>query len=147
MEKSNRISDMAVLELERGEYTCVLTDGELIYTSKARGVKPLVRFIDEGGIPAGLYAADRVVGKATAYLYVILKIRELYARVISEPAVEVLRSYGISVSYGTLVRNIINRRGDGICPFEEAVLSIQDPTEAYASIRQKMNEMNIDIYE
>ena len=54
--------------LVSGGYTCVLTDGAEVHTSFDRGVKPLVRFLESGKIPAGLSAADKVVGRATAYL-------------------------------------------------------------------------------
>ena len=101
----------------------------------------MVQFLEQGNTPERLFAADKVVGRATAYLYVLLNIQALYAAVISEPAMAVLHAHGISVTYGTLVPNIINRKGDGICPFEEAVMDITDPQEALSAIRKKMTEM------
>ena len=131
--------------LVSNEYTCVLTDGEAIHTSSLRGVKPLVQFLEEGTIPEKCYAADKVVGKATAFLYVLLRVQALYARVISEPAVAVLQSHGIAVEYDALVPHIINRRGDGICPFEQAVTAISEPDEAYAAVLQTMQELQIPL--
>lgn len=125
--------------LEEGSYTCVLTDGTMFLTSTSRGVKPLVEFLQHN-TPEGLYAADKVVGRATAFLYVLLKIEALYAKVISKPAISVLETYGIEVHYELAVDHVINRRGDGICPFEEAVLDIKDPKEAYAAILKKMRD-------
>ena len=131
--------------LSAGGYTCVLTDGRTVFTSTDRGVKPLVRFLESGEIPAGLSAADKVVGRATAYLYVLLRVREVYAQIISRSAAEVLRKYGIGVACEKTVPNIINRKGDGICPFEAAVMEIDDPDRAYDAIREKMREMNITL--
>ena len=128
-----------------GGYTCVLTDGQMVFTSTDRGVKPLVRFLESGEIPAGVSAADKVVGRATAYLYVLLKVKEVYSQIISQPAVDVLREHGVAVVYDNLVPNIINRKGDGICPFEAAVMEIDDPDRAYDAIREKMREMNITL--
>ena len=128
-----------------GGYTCVLTDGKTVLTSTDRGVKPLVRFLESGEIPAGFSAADKVVGRATAYLYVLLKVKEVYSQIISQPAVAVLRENGVEVVYDKLVPNIINRKGDGICPFEAAVMEISCPDLAYAAIRGKMAEMNITL--
>ena len=54
-------------------------------------------------------------------------------------------SYGIAVQWGQTVPNIINRQGDGICPFEAAVLHIQDPQTALTAIREKMVQMNITL--
>ena len=132
------------LLLEKG-YTCVLCRGEQVYTSTLRGVKPLVQWVESGMDLFGFSAADKVVGKATAYLYVLLGIRELYAHVISKSALGVLREQGIDVTYGTLSEHIINRAGDGICPFEAAVTDISEPQAAYTAIRAKMREMNITL--
>ena len=129
--------------LEAGSYTCVLRKNDTVFTATERGVKPLVDFLQSETNFSGFFAADKVVGRATAYLYVLLGIKELYAQVISQPAAAVLQTYGISVHYNTLVPNIINRAGDGICPFEAAVMDITDPQCAYAAIREKMAQLNI----
>ena len=129
--------------LESGGYTCVITDGDAVFTSALRGVKPLVQFLESKTDMTGFSAADKVVGRATAYLYVLLGVKNLYAQVISQPALAVLQENGIDAQYGNLVPNIINRKGDGICPFEAAVMDITESQKAYAAIRQKMLEMNI----
>ena len=131
--------------MEAGGYTCVLTDGTSFYTSCQRGVKPLVQFLEKKSIPENLFAADKVVGRATAYLYVLLRVQALYAKVISEPAIAVLHAHGIAVQYETLVPNIINRKGDGICPFEAAVMGIEDPETAYDAILKKMALLQITL--
>lgn len=135
--------NIAKTKLEQENYTCVLTDGESFFTSRERGVKPIVEFIASKSLPKGLFAADKVVGKATAYLYILLEIKSLYAKVISKPALKALGENGIEVKYESLVDNIINRKGDGICPFEMAVLKINDANEAYTAILDKMIELNI----
>ncbi len=126
-------------------YTCVLCRGEQCLTSRFRGIRPLVSWHAGQTDVAGYSAADKVVGKATAFLYVLLQVRAVYAGVISRSAREVLIRNGIAVEYGTMVDNIINRTGDGICPFEEAVLEIQDPRDAYPSIRRKMEQLHIEL--
>ncbi len=135
--------EIAKAKLKNGGYTCVLyRDGE-VFTSNYRGVRPLVEWLDTGEDFADFCAADRVVGKATAYLYVLLGVRAVYAGVISESALEVLKAHDITAEFGALAPHIINRRGDGICPFEEAVLGVREPEEACRMIRQKMQEMKI----
>jgi hypothetical protein len=93
-----------------------------------RGVKPLVIWLSSGEDFHGFSAADKVIGKATAFLYVLLGVKAVYASVISEGALDVLTKNGIDTQYGCVVEHIINRAGDGICPFEQAVL----PTHAVA---------------
>ena len=126
-----------------GSYTCVLVKEDNVVTSYERGVKPLVNLIRSGEDFSDFYAADKVIGKATAFLYVLLQVKSVYGSVISESALKVLTDNSICVEYETLVKNIINRRGDGICPFEDAVLSVEDADEALAVIINKMREMGI----
>lgn len=123
--------------LSGSPYTCVLCrDGE-IHTATARGVKPLLDWLDSGLEVRGFSAADKVVGRATAFLYVLLGVRAVHAQVMSSPAKEVLEHSGITALCDREVPGIINRRGDGQCPFEEAVLNITDPKEALRAIRRK----------
>ena len=94
---------------------------------------------------SGFSAADKVVGRGAAFLYLLLGVKAVYAEVISTPAKELLSAHGVELSYGREAEYIINRKGDGMCPFEAAVLDVSDKTEAYAAIRRKMIEMNIEI--
>ena len=127
--------------LAAGDYTCVLCRDENIHTATERGVKPLLNWLDSGLDLKDWSAADRVVGRATAFLYCLLGVKEVYARVMSYPAAEVLKSAGITAEAGQLVEGIINRRGTGPCPFEAAVMDIRDPQEALIAIRRKMEQM------
>lgn len=106
-------------------------------------MRPLVRLLTEGADTAGFSAADKVVGKATAFLYVLLGVKEVFAQVMSVSAAQVLEEHGIPARQDQLVSNIINRTKTGICPFEEAVLEIHEPEEALAAIRAKMVQMQI----
>jgi len=95
-------------QLLAGEYTCVVCREDTVYTTTRRGVKPLVSWLEEGVDLRGFSAADRVIGRATAFLYVLLGVRSVWARVMSAPAAQVLRDAGIGEH--TTFRNLI--RGD-----------------------------------
>ena len=127
--------------LETGEYTCVLCRDGRIHTATERGVKPLLNWLDSSLDLRQFSAADRVVGRATAFLYCLLDVNAVYARVMSRPAAEVLGAAGIYWETGQLVDGIINRRGTGPCPFEAAVMDIHDGAEALAAIRKKMEQL------
>ena len=129
--------------LTESDYTCVLCQDEKTRTSTQRGVRPLVEWLDSGEDFSSWSAVDKVVGRGAAFLYVLLGVRAVYALVISRAALDVLTIQNISVEYDTVVENIINRKGDGICPFEAAVLDITDPNQAYRAVCAKMNEMKI----
>lgn len=127
--------------LDTGSFTCVVCRDDTVYTATERGVKPLLNWLDSELDLKHFSAADRVVGRATAFLYVLLGVKEVYAHVMSRPAAEVLTSHGIAVQAGTLVEGIINRKGTGPCPFEAAVMEIVDCQEALEAIRNKMAQM------
>ena len=127
--------------LESGNYTCVVCKEDTIYTTTHRGVAPLLNWLDEGTDLTGFSAADRVVGRGAAFLYCLLGIKEVRARVMSYPAMEVMHAYGIRAEADTFVDNIINRAGTGPCPFEAAVMHIQKADEALVAIRAKRRQM------
>lgn len=127
--------------LNSGDYTCVVCCGELCHTTDIRGVKPLLNWLDNGPSLQEFCAADRVVGRAAAFLYCLLGVSEVYARVMSRPAAEILSANGISIYADTVPDGIINRKGTGPCPFEAAVLHIADPREALQTIRKKLAQM------
>ena len=127
--------------LESGNYTCVVCKEDVLYTTSRRGVAPLLDWLDSGTDLTGFSAADRVVGRGAAFLYCLLGVKEVYARVMSRPALEVLSAYGITAGADTFVEGIINRAGTGPCPFEAAVMDIPDAETALNAIRRKRRQM------
>lgn len=132
----------AINILNSNECTCVLCKENAVYMSTERGVKPLLDWLDNGTDLQGFSAADKVVGKAAAFLYVLLGVKEVYARVMSEGAICVLNDSGISAKYDTSAKNIINRAGTGNCPMEEAVGELSSPLEALKAVRLKLMQLN-----
>ena len=127
--------------LTEGGYTVVLCRGDVIYTDTRRGVAPLLRLLDAAIDVRGFVAADKVVGKAAAFLYLRLGVAAVHAGVISAPARDLLTAHGVAVTYDTLVPAIRNRAGDGYCPMETVTLPLTDPIEAEAAIRTRLAEM------
>jgi hypothetical protein len=133
--------EKAIELLHSGQYTCVLCKGEKTYTSTENGIKPLLGWLDSGLNLQGFSAADRVAGKAAAFLYVRLGVKEVYADVMSEAAAAVFAEYDIEAKAGTSVKNIINRAGTGNCPMEEAVKDVDEPGSAERVLREKLLSM------
>ena len=77
--------------LTDGRYTCVLLANGKEYYSHERGVKPLIGFLQSNSSLVGAIAADKTVGAGAAHLYVLLGISALWANVISESAIKVLK--------------------------------------------------------
>lgn len=135
--------DKAIDVLQNGNYTCVLCCADRVYTTTKRGVSPLVQWLQQGSVPKGFSAADKVVGKATAFLYCLLGARAVYADVMSRGAKNVLEEKGIHASCGVLTDYIQNRTKDGVCPFEMAVDGCSNPDDALAAIYITMEMLGI----
>lgn len=114
---------------------CAAVKGGDVMMSYSRGIAPLLALKECGADMTGYSAADTVVGKAAALLYVGLGIKELYAQVISERAVAVLKEAGIEVSFSVSCKAIVNRKKDGVCPMDRAVAETDDPLNAYAALK------------
>ncbi len=127
--------------LDSSDCTCVLCRGQTVYESRRRGVAPLMEHLEKGTDLKGFSAADKVVGRATALLYVLLGITALYARIMSQSALEVLEQHRLPCTYGQLVPAIRNRTGDGFCPMETATAHIADPAQAPEAIRRALAQL------
>lgn len=124
-----------------GAYTCVLCKGDQTYTTAKRGILPLVEWLDSGMDLKGASAADKIVGKAAAYLYILMGVTEVYASVMSTEAAHLLSQNGITNDCGTSVTAIINRAGTGLCPMEQAVQTIHEPHAALCTIKQTLESL------
>ena len=127
--------------LDTGHYTCVLCKGDCALTDRRRGVRPLLELTGGGRSVHGFSAADKVVGKAAALLYLLMGVSNLYAGVISKPALQTLERGGVTVSYGQLVEAIHNRTGTGFCPMETAVQDVDTPADAPAVLQAALDAL------
>lgn len=123
------------------DFTCVLCLGNRTLTSRRRGVAPLLDLLESGEDLTGFCAADKVVGKATALLYRLLGVSEVYGAIMSDASAAALEAGGVIAHCGKQVPYIINRAGNGRCPMETATANIDDPGEALIAIRAKLKEL------
>ena len=124
----------------KGHSICLCRGDELL-TDDGRGISPMVRFIGEGRELSGWSAADVIVGKAAAALFVKAGVRAVCGVVMSAAGEEYLKAHGVEASYGTLTERIMNRRGTGICPMEQAVSGIDDSGECYRVLCERLAQM------
>lgn len=119
-----------ILEQENATFCAITADGPVI--SALRGIAPIMNLLqtDEKTLQDAC-VADRVIGKAAAFLLIKADISALYAKVISRHALDILKESRIEVTYENCVPYIVNRRGDGMCPMEASVLDTDDVEKAY----------------
>lgn len=131
----------AIALLHSDSYTIAIISpsGEL-FTSRERGVATLMRLLHERpALLRGATVADKVVGRAAAALLVLGGCRRLHTAVLSSAGEQMLRDSEVEYSYDTLTEAIINRRGDGICPMEQATADAKTAEEAYLILKKELS--------
>lgn len=99
--------------LHESGYSQVVVNGE-VDTFTGWGVSDFYKILHE--VPSYLVSAsvtDKVVDKAAVTLMILGQKKELYADVISAPAIALLKESGIKVSYRTEVAHIVNHAETG----------------------------------
>lgn len=135
------MTDLLIAEKNLGAHSiCLCRDGKF-FTDDGRGISPMIRFIAEGRELDGFSAADIIVGKAAALLFVRAGIAAVYGRVMSESALSFLKSNNVRCEYGTITEKIIDRQGTDICPMEKLCADIDDPQAAFIALSAKLEEM------
>lgn len=117
--------------------SCIICKDGITEAYHERGVKDLYRLLTQQPEKlAGTFVADKVVGKGAAALMILGGVQEVYAGVISMPALDLFRKSDTIVRFGQEVPNIINRAGDGICPVEQLCRDCATATECLPLIKE-----------
>ncbi len=132
----------AKTRLEENDCTFVLYKPDKFIVSSEHGIKPLLNLLDSDEDVRDAYAADKIVGKAAAFLHILLQTKEIYAEVMSKTALEIFSSANIPAYYGKLTDYVVNRTGTGKCPMELAVENCSDPQSAYIALKEKVRELS-----
>lgn len=123
-------------ELKDNNYAIIASNG---YYSYDTGIKPVIDRLNENiDYFKDLIVADKIIGKASAMLLCLSKVKEVYCIVLSVQGKAILEKYQIPYHYETLTDAIINRKGDDICPMEKAVSNIDDLLQAYNALKDKL---------
>jgi len=120
----------------------IIKNKKRLYASKKDGMTPLLEAINLLGLPTlvGTTVIDKIVGKAAALLICYFKAKEVYTKLLSKSAIEVLEKHGIGYKSEIVVENIRKRDGTDICPFEKIVLEIEDPEEGYETLSRELTQ-------
>ena len=122
--------------LHEKQCSCVIANGE-VRVFMQRGVADLYELLDrEPGFLKGASVADKVVGKAAAALMILGGVKELYADVISLPALTLLRDSAVKADSAEVVPYIKNRDQSGWCPLETICYKEGSATDILPLVRE-----------
>lgn len=131
----------AIKMIEKGVKTCVIIkDGKITYAESPKGIAHIITLY-ESGMLKDAFVADTVIGKAAAMIFTLAGVSGCYGKTMSREALNRLNKYNIKASYSTLSENIINRKGDGICPMESAVMDIDDEEKAVVVLKETIEKL------
>lgn len=117
--------------------SCVIRNGAQTRIFRERGIKDLYRLLnEEPALLDGAFVADKVVGKGAAALMIAGGVREVYADVISTPALELFTARSVRVVHALEVPHIINRSHTGLCPVETLCRDCRTAEECLEPIRE-----------
>jgi len=118
----------------------IIKNNKRLYASKKGGMDPLLEAINLLGLQTlvGTTVIDKIVGKAAALLISYFKASDVYTKLLSRSAIEVLEKHGIRYKSERVVENIRKKDDTDICPFEKLVLEIEDPKEGYEKLRGEL---------
>ncbi len=135
-------SDMEDIELahsllEEEQWNLVIVKaGQVLYSSKERGVAPLFQAVQSTGESLHNAAlADRIVGSAVAMLCLYARITSVYAGIASQEALDMLKGQGVTISSESIVPYISNYDGTDLCPFEKMARNAKDPGQLFSNLK------------
>ncbi len=121
--------------LERKDLSLVvIRDGEVVKESKGKGILPLFELVEQEISLKGAVLADKIIGRAAAFLILNSKLKAIYARVISKGGLKLLEDK-IDCYYRYETDNILGNDGKGMCPVETSLLDIDEDILAYKKIK------------
>lgn len=130
--------------ITKGKATCVvIKNGQIINIESGNGIKPVITLYEQC-LFVDATVVDKIIGKATAMILVLGKVKSCYGVTISKSALKYLTDHNVSVGFDTCVDHIVNRSGDGVCPMEQTVKDIDSPEEALVALKSKLQELSIN---
>jgi hypothetical protein len=115
--------------------------GEVIFETSSHGIAGLLRAVEElGEEMRGSSAADKILGKAAALLFIYAGVIAVFAVTASERGIQALKDSNVLCQFENRVPHILNSKRDDICPFEKLVFNISNPREAYEKLKSLVAE-------
>jgi predicted secreted Zn-dependent protease len=130
--------EIAKQRLKNKELNLVfIKNSELVFETKKEGLAGFLQAIEEcNGALAATSVADKVIGKAAAFLCIYSKVKAAFAITLSQSGREILNTGNNYIEFEKLTSTILNLKKTDQCPFEKLVENITEPETAYKEIKR-----------
>jgi hypothetical protein len=129
--------EIAKSDVRKKDFTLsIVKDGKMILQSKTPGVSALVTAIEmDRQSFRGASAADKVLGRAAAMLFVYSEVKCVFALLASQDAIATLERFGMPFECEKTVAKILNRNQTSTCPFESLIQDVENPQDAFEKLK------------
>jgi hypothetical protein len=126
--------------LESDYSVVVVKKGEILTKKRGGGLTPMLEVIDElGPRIGGSTVGDRILGKASALLCAYSHVGGVYAHQATKTAIAILIRAGIMGQTDEMIPFVKNKKRTGMCPFEELLVGVESPEEAYEILKKNLD--------
>lgn len=114
----------------------IVKESKVVFETNREGLGGFLRAVDHFNVGlSGSSVADRIIGKAAAFLCAYADVATAFAVTLSRSGLETLVKFDVHREFEILVPTILNFEKTDKCPFEKLVEKISNPEEAYEKIK------------
>ena len=120
----------------------IVKKGQVIFETKKPGISGFLQVIEK--LDKNLVAsavADKIIGVAAATLCVYSSVSSVFAQIISDEGIRVLKDNKIEYLFEKKIPNILNRNKNDVCPFEKLAISSSNTKDAYVKLKSLARKM------
>lgn len=120
------LEDKYIEKIRREDSTLLITSNDkVVVDDNTFGVISLLKHYDVLANSSSIVVYDKLIGKGAAMLIASFDVKKIFAKTITEKALEILSTY-CEVEYDRLVENILNRDRSDLCPIEKIAKDIEN---------------------
>jgi hypothetical protein len=114
----------------------IIKDEKIIRFNRDVGIKPILETIEEmGNDLEGAVIGDRILGKASAFLWRYSKIKGIYSPQATKTAIAILIIGGIPCQADEMIPSV---NSNDYYSFEEILQDVESPVEAYKILKENV---------
>ena len=142
MKSDTSVEDAKKMIRENKAECIAVQNNKIVAAERGRGVSPLLNLYDrDKALIKNSVIVDKVIGRAAAFIIIKGGAAEVFGKITSEDALQLLKKHNIPVTYDLLVPRILNQKRNGLCPLEDSVKSIEDADAALSAMRKRIQEL------
>jgi len=128
--------------IEKDLSLVIVKKGQVLFETKKPGISGFLQVIEK--LDKNLVAsavADKIIGVAAATLCVYSSVSSVFAQIISDEGIRVLKDNKIEYLFEKKIPNILNRNKNDVCPFEKLAISSSNTKDAYVKLKSLARKM------